>query len=532
MLNVQTDHLENHTARLTVAVEAERLERAMRQAARRLSQRGNIPGFRPGKAPYQIIVSLFGRAYVLEQALDIIGNDIYREALEASGVEPYAPGSLEGISEDGLKMTFVVPKRPTVTLGDYRAVRVEAAAPEVTDKMVNDTMESIREGEAVIEPASRPARLGDALIMEHFQLSVLFEEGEEEDDEGDEDLEAGEEDSADFDDVQEDDGDFADDAVDDEDDEDEDDEDDYDYDERVLLHHHDFEVILYGDERDLVPGLAGRLAGLSAGDEVEFVLDVPAGHEDETIAGQQVRVEAHVAAVQSRTLPEWSDALARSVSDGEFETILELRQDVRKSLAEQLDREFRQKVAAQALLKIVEQATFSCPEEMIQDIISDLIAELEDSVLSHYKLTTKDYLQISGLTEDELREKHRELATRRGQQTLAFAEFLRLENVTTSEAEIDAEIERMSARFGEEQAPSFRQYLSSAQGRVNIGNELVTSRGIDLLAALALGEEVPAPGLAPVAESVAAEEAVSQLAEAASPADSDAAADTKTAGER
>ena len=523
MLNVQTDHLENHTARLTVDVEAERIERAMRQAARRLSQRGNIPGFRPGKAPYQIVVNLFGYPYVLEQALDIIGNEIYREALEASGVEPYAPGSLEDISEDGLTMTFVVPKRPTVTLGDYRTIRVEAEAPEVTDKMVNRTMEEFREDAAVIEPAERPAQLGDALIMEHFQLSVLLNKGEDEGDEGDENVEAAEEDSADRDDVQEDDGDL-DDAKDDGDDKD-----DY-YNELALLHRHDFEVILYGDEQDLVPGLAERLVGLSAGDEAEFVLDVPAEHEDKTIAGQQVRVEAHIAAVQSRTLPEWSDALARSESDGKFETILELRQDVRRHLTEQADRQFRQRVAVQALLKIVEQATFSCPEEMIQDLISDLLAELEDSVLSHYKLTFKDYMRISGLTEDELREKYREQATRRGQQALAFGEFLRLENVTTSEAEIDAEIERMSAVFGEEQAPTFKQYLSNTQSRTKIENELVTSRGIDLLAAIALGEEVPAPSPAPVAESVAVEEAVSE-ADTALPAAPDAAVDTETAGQ-
>ena len=520
MLNVQTDHLDNHTARLTVEVDAERIDKAMRQAARRLSQRGTIPGFRPGKAPYQVIVNMFGHAYVLEQAFDAIGNEIYREALEASGVEPYAPGSLEDISEDGLQMTFVVPKRPAVTLGDYRAIRVEAEVPEVTDKMVNDAMETIREGEAVIEPAERPAQLGDVLTMEHFQISILAEE----EDEGEES--AAEDDRASGDAHLEDDE--------DDDFEDDDEEDDFEDDEgeQVLIHRHDFDVILYGDERDMVPGLAGRLAGLSAGDEVEFELDIPADHEDETIAGQTVRVEAHVAAVQSRTLPEWSDALAKSVSEGKFETILELRQDVRKHLAERLDRQFRQAVAMQALEKIIEQATFSYPEEMIQDIISDLVQELEESVLSQYKLTVQDYLRISGMTEEELREKYRERATQRGKQGLAFTEFLRQENVSTSETEIDAEIERMSAVFDQEQVPVLKQYLSSTQSRAYIENELVISRGVNLLAAIALGEEVPAPDLAAEGQPIAVEEADSREAETAAPDDPDAAADIATASER
>jgi trigger factor len=97
MLNVQTEHLENHTARITVDVDAEQINQAMRQAARQIAKKARIPGFRPGKAPFNVIVTMFGYEYVLGEALDKIGNDIYRGALEASGVEPYAPGSLENM---------------------------------------------------------------------------------------------------------------------------------------------------------------------------------------------------------------------------------------------------------------------------------------------------------------------------------------------------------------------------------------------------------------------------------------------------
>ena len=135
MLNVQTEHLENHTARITVDVDAEQINQAMRQAARQIAKKARIPGFRPGKAPFNVIVTMFGYEYVLGEALEKIGNDIYREALETSGVEPYAPGNLEKMDEGGQKLTFIVPKQPEVELGDYREVRIEHEPIEVTDEM-------------------------------------------------------------------------------------------------------------------------------------------------------------------------------------------------------------------------------------------------------------------------------------------------------------------------------------------------------------------------------------------------------------
>ena len=487
MLNVQTDHLENHTARLTVEVDAERIDKAMRQAARRLSQHAKIPGFRPGKAPYNIVLNLFGREYVLDQALETISEEIYSEALAASGVLPYAPGSLEEVSEDGRKLVFIVPKFPTVTLGDYRAIRVEAEDTEVTDEMVNEAMEELRERQAVIEPAERPAQLGDVVTMEHLEIRVLAEHEDDEDD-----------DENDLDDV-------------DDDDEESDDDDE----KAVLLHRHDFDVVLHGDRRDLVPGFAAKIVGMSAGDKAEFELEVPADHDDGFIAGQTLRVEAHVAQVKSRMLPEWSDALAKTLSEDTFETILELRQDVRRQLTEQAEQRTRQIIAEEALAKMIEEATLSYPEEAVQEMVSELVAELENTVLRGQGLTLKDFLQISGMTEKDLRERYRNRAEMRTRSALVFNEFLRQEKVFASDADIDAEIERMSASFGETQAPVFKRYFSSAQGRWSIGTDLTTSRGIDRLVAIARGEDIPAPSEAADEQPAAAEEAAGGMDAAA-----------------
>jgi len=99
-LNIQTEHIENHKVRLTVEVDPARWEKAKKQAARQLSKRYRIPGFRKGKAPYRIIERYLGKAPILESAVEELGNEIYRDALEQTKIEPYAPGSLEDFQSE------------------------------------------------------------------------------------------------------------------------------------------------------------------------------------------------------------------------------------------------------------------------------------------------------------------------------------------------------------------------------------------------------------------------------------------------
>ena len=96
-MSTQIEHLDNHTARLTVDVAPERVDKAMHDAARRIAREVNIPGFRKGKAPYNIVLQRFGEKAVLSEAIELMGNEVFREALDEAKIEPYAPGNLENI---------------------------------------------------------------------------------------------------------------------------------------------------------------------------------------------------------------------------------------------------------------------------------------------------------------------------------------------------------------------------------------------------------------------------------------------------
>lgn len=486
MVTVQTEHLENHTARLTVDVPAERIEKAVRDSARQVAKKARIPGFRPGKAPFNVIVGMFGYDYLLNEALEKIGNDVYKEALEQAQLEPYAPGSLEDVEDQGQKMIFIVPKRPEIDLGDYRAIRVEYEVAEVTDEMVHDAMEDLREQQAVIEDVDRPAAMGDQVEIEHFYVGVL--EDEDDDDEatsGDSDDESTEDAAEDTpsEDAEAAEGDADDDDADDE------------PAERQLFHQHDWTRVLRDDDKDLFPGFSAELVGAVAGDELEFYLDLPEDYTDETLAGKRLRFEAHIAKVQARTVPEWSDDLAKRIAgedDEETETILQLRMSVREQLESQAKSEADREAAEEALDKLVEGATLSYPEEVVEDYLDEIVEDLEQNMLKPQGFDIDRYLTLVGQTRDEFRATFRANAVRRAERALALGKLVDAEQLLTTDADIDGEISKMIADLGgEERAGQFRQYFDTPHSRMNIANQMTSDRAIGRLLAIAKGEEPP-----------------------------------------
>jgi len=512
-LNIQTEHLDNHTARLTVEVDPERVESALRTAARRIAKKSRIPGFRPGKAPLNVVMNMFGRDYILSEALEDLGSEIYREALEQADIEPYAPGNLEDFNqEDGLKLTFIVPKRPTVELGNYREIRVPFEVPEVTDKMVDDAMEGLREGKAVVEDVERPAQMGDLVTFSHIEIVVEGDEAEAEDAaEPDEDASAeAAQDEAEA---------ATDDESEDEAGADEHAHHEHGDDARVLMHQHDYQRVLREDDQDLFPGFSQELVGLSAGDEKVFTLTLPDDFEDEELAGKTLRVEAFVDKVQSRLVADWSDALAESISDGQFKTILELRVDVRRRLTEMMEAQAENELVEKALDALVEGATIHYPPELVDEYIDLLLGELDQN-MRRSGLTLDDYMKISGQTRETLAEHYRERAIWRAERALALGELVRQEQLSVSEDDLNAEIDRLSEQLGGEQAAQIRQFLASDASRSDISSRMVSDRALERLAAIAKGENPPigAESAAPEAEAEAEQGEQEPAAAEAAPA--------------
>jgi trigger factor len=165
--------LENRRILLSVELPKDRLDEAMRTVARRLSRDYHFPGFRPGKAPYHIVVQRIGRENLLREVAASIGQDILREALDATGIEPHGPIDLHNLSLEPFALEFEIPLAPKIELGDYRSIRIEPPAFDeaAVEAHIQEHLQEMLKDHKTWQVVERPAEYGDRLVVD-FQLEV------------------------------------------------------------------------------------------------------------------------------------------------------------------------------------------------------------------------------------------------------------------------------------------------------------------------------------------------------------------------
>ena len=204
--------------------------------------KARIPGFRPGKAPDATVLRTFGREAVLSEIIDDLGEEVFKEALASENIEPFGQASLLDFKTDPIIFKLVIPLRPTVTLGDYRGIRVEAPVAKVGEADVDAVIEQARERPQQRSAAvERPAEIGDTIV-----LDITGTVGED-----------------------------------------------------TIMDNHDWELVLKGDSGWL-PGFDEAFVGLTAGEEKSFSLTYP---EDSAsrYKGQQAIFQAKVLAVKAQS---------------------------------------------------------------------------------------------------------------------------------------------------------------------------------------------------------------------------------------
>jgi trigger factor len=442
-LKIESQSLQNREVELTIEVPEERVYSAMQTAARRLAGRTRFPGFRPGKVPYDIVLRKFGEDAVFEEALESLGQEVYRQALDETKLDPYAPGLFDKVvTRSPLVLRYKVPLAPEVDLGPYKDLRIPFEAPTVEDQAVDEAMEDLRQRQALIEEAKRPAQLTDVVVLDVHGELLDPEEGKN----------------------------------------------------PVMLDEHGISVLVDEATDFPVPGIVQHLLGLNAGEEKSFEFTFPEEHSNEGLRGRRARFQLTCQEVKSRLVPAWSDDLARSV--GDFQDLLDLRIKVRQSLQDQATKRSNAEYADKVLARVVETSKISYPPVLLEKEIEDMVGELSRRLAAE-KLSMQDYLKIEGKTAEQLRDELRPRAEERLQRALVLGKIVDLEGLDVEAEEIATEMDRLSAPWKESQ--KVRQALDNPTGRRRIALDLLTEKSVRRLVAIAKGEaespagEIPAP---------------------------------------
>jgi len=429
-LKVTTEPSENRQLLLTIEVDEERAEQAMRQMARRIAKQAKIPGFRKGKAPYSLIVQRYGEDAIRKEAVEALAKVAYREALEQEEIEPYAPAELDEVVLHPITLKFTVPLRPTVELGDYSNYRLKPRKVRVYKKEVQQALEEIREQNVILEPVERPAALNDRVVI---NLVGQTSEGVE------------------------------------------------------FLREDNVRILLDAENADPTPGFAEAIVGMKADEERTFTLTLSDDFPREELRGQEAEFTVKMIEVYKSILPELDDDLARTI--GNFDSLKKLEKHIKEQLQQAAQQKADKEYAEHVVGDILEQAQVEYPPVMLEKELDKAVREFEQTVRREMRLPLEDYLRFQNQTVEELREELKPRTAARLKRALVLGEVVGLEGLEVDEEEINARIEDVSAPWGT-RADEVRSSLSSDEGRQAVRSRLLADKAVRRLVAIAQ-EEAP-----------------------------------------
>ena len=414
-MKVTTEELPERQVKLQIEVDDERHSQALETAYKKLAPKVQIPGFRAGKAPRPLIEKQLGRHRLLDEAMDIVVPDAYREALEEAAITPVAQPSVELVSHEPLVFTATVPLQPIVELNDYSSLRVPRDEVKIDNKQVDETLADLQRRNGTIEPVERKAKKGDVLSG-----SVSARAGD-----------------------------------------------------MSIFSADDIEFRVTEESLQSLPGFINVVVGLKKGDEVTKTVEAPADHSDENIAGKTMTYVVKVSEVKEEKLPPLDDDFARLIGDG-YETLLALRAKIREDIEKAETEAALRAYETQAVDALVEQSSIEYAPQMLDHEIDHLLED-QANLDPRDPRAQLLYLQRLNKGEDEVRDSVREEALLRLKRSLVLSQFAEAENITIEDEDISAEIETMAGSAGD-QSDMLRQLFSSDEARDSLARTLHTRK--------------------------------------------------------
>ncbi len=429
-MKVTIEELERCEVLLTLEIDSAQQEKLLKKAAQRISREARIPGFRPGKAPYNVIVRRFGLEALQTEALEESVEELVKKGMADADIIPYAQIKLDGVTWDPLTIKVRVPTKPQVELGDYRTIRLEATPVEVSDEDVDQALARLQEQRATWVPVERAAELNDLISM-----TVTEQDGD-----------------------------------------------------TILSDHQAVEYELKAlpeEQQGKQPDLTTPLLGLQAGDSKTFTITYPAEFDNPEYAGKEITFNVEVSGVKQKELDPLDDDFARQI--GDYDTLEALKDKIREDIRQTRQRQNDVELGSRALDEMVEKAEkiewpLGLEDEQIDQEIEHLERHLKQS-----GLTLDGYLRVNSKTADQLRDEIRQQVTGQLKRGLVMSKVAELEQLEVSQLEILEQAKLMADMFGG--GDRVWQNIMASEARQGVlANDLLSNKVIHRLAAIAKGE--------------------------------------------
>jgi trigger factor len=435
-VKVSSKEQPHREAVLTIELDPEEVEPYLERAYRKLVQQTNIHGFRKGKAPRRVVEQIYGREYLLNEAMDFLLPEVTTKAMEDASLDVGGVPSVNLDQLDPPSITATVPLTPTVDLGDYLDVRVPKEAVNVTPEQVNEILEQLRMDTAPWEPVEEPTVMDDLLNVTVRGWT----------------------------------------------------------DEKEFLNQERSDFVPREGTRIPVPGFAEALVDMKAYETKQFTIAVPEDFEHAEVAGKSCTFEVTVHIVKRKKPGPLDDEFAKSVGE-DYESLADMRKKIEDNLAKNQEHAINVQHQRETLQKVMESATIELSPLIVEHELEHMLHSHEDAVRSG-RMTPEQYQQYLswvGKSAEEIREASWPEAEERIKRTLVLREVAEQHNLDASDEEMRAEIETLAAGAGPD-ADAIRKSFEDDDDRMDaLRRFVVNQKTVEFLSERAADNQASEP---------------------------------------
>ena len=418
---IRNEKVAENTVELEFKVSKEQFEEAVTKAFKKANKEIQVPGFRKGKAPRNVVEKMYGTEIFFNDAIDALLPDAYADAVEAAGIEPVARPEVDiktCSKEEGFTAVAKVVVKPEVKVNEYKGLKATKKAVKVEDFEIDTELENLRDRNGrMVSVEDRAAKIGDTanIDFEGFVDGVAFEGGKGE----------------------------------------------------------GFDLMLGSGQ--FIPGFEEQIVDHNIGEEFDVNVSFPEEYHATELAGKPAVFKTKLNALKAKELPELDDEFAKDVS--EFDTLEELKADIRKAKEERAAQQAELEVENTLVDAVVASMEGTIPAEMTESRIDEMVRDFEGR-MSQQGLQLATYLQYTGMTMEAFRKSFEEQAAQQVKIRLALEKVAEMENIEASEEEVEAELTKIAEMYKMELAQ-----VKAFVPAVEIKKDLAINKAIDFIKA-------------------------------------------------